>query len=233
MSSTERENHFGGKYQEWRGQLERGKSIWKLLLGWTRCGQYQDVLERGENDKCDESLIPASVDAVNAGAVGLLTMEKRAQAAFRAHKDTLPTSIWHCCSRFFVPIAIDPGILFLFEELRLIYEIAEGLHSNIQRSNLVETRRGGVGGSFVGFAAPSRRESDSMMPATDRQRALRSFASFVLNVLPFLYGREDARVGPDFPRRSSAPKQSVVYLEFVVNFFTDGRRRSFPTSDLS
>lgn len=113
-------------------ELDIGNYFCKILLEWTRREPYHDFFERffSENN-VTSVLIPAAV--INNGAGTLLEMERRAQAAFRAYKDTFPPSIWTCCSRFcFASIAIDPEILILFEELRLIHEVAERQHAQIQ-----------------------------------------------------------------------------------------------------
>lgn len=188
MDSTQREQLFGGTDRQWNEDLERGSSICKLLVSWARQRPYHDCF--GEEDVEQSEQLTSHAGSVKDGAEQLLMMEKRAQAAFDAYKERFPTSIWHCCKHFcFSSIAISPEKFLLFHELRLIHDVSEQMHSRINNScELVETRRRGVGGSYVGFVAPSRIERDSDV-TTDRQRRLRSFANFVIKVLPFLYGQ--------------------------------------------
>lgn len=203
MSRAERETLFGGTDGEWKNELETGKSVCKLLLEWTRRGPYCDIVEkcRGSDDAASshDILAPSPAVVVMAGAGALRSMEKRLQIAFRAYQEEFPTSIWHCCSRFcFASIAMDPEKSFLFDELHFIHRIAEKFHHKILGlDDLIETRRRGIGGSYIVFRAPSRqeRETDPYTSVSDRQRQLRSFGTFVIKSLPFLYGKEDAPSG--------------------------------------
>lgn len=182
-------------------------------------------------NKFDASLI-------NNGAVVLRTMEKRAQSAFRAYKDTFPTSIWHCCRRFcFTCIAIDPEKLFLLEELRLIHQIAGRIHANIHNiSSLVETRRKGIGGSYVGFVAPCReqREIYTNETATGQQSALTKFADFAMKrrYCHFCTERRTGRVVRNARSKKYVRRQFVAFSGSRGIFSTAERRTSIPDSCL-
>lgn len=120
--------------------------------------------------------------------------------AYRTFMDSLPTSVWHCCKKqCFMSIAVDPDKVRLLEEISLIHDVAEVLHFEIRNeSGSLGTRRRGIEGSQINFVAPSREVRETFV-GTERQRALRTFGTFVLEVLPFLYGQENAPSGTECP----------------------------------
>lgn len=82
MTPSDLELHFGGTHTEWKGEMQAGSSICKLLVEWTKRGPYNDVLEHGRGTD-EGSLKLTSTEMINTGADELLMMEKRAQAAYR------------------------------------------------------------------------------------------------------------------------------------------------------
>lgn len=149
MIPSERELHFGGTESKWKKELLMGNAVCKLLVDWTQQAPYLDVLGQDCSEHDHQVANPISTTSINASTMALLTMEKRAQAAYRTYKDKLPTSIWHCCSRFcFTSIAIDPDKVFLFEELRLIHEVAERSMKKL-RMSLTSLRQGERGAAVL------------------------------------------------------------------------------------
>lgn len=239
MRSSDRELFFGGTDDQWNEELHLGKSLCKVLVDWARSGPSREVVE---NCGRDVDIHGSRVATINAEAMDLLNMEKRANAAFRIYKDTFPTSIWYCCRRFcFTSIAIDPEKIRLFEELRLIHDVAEQLHSVIKPyHDVVETRRSGTGGSYIGFSGPSRRERERHLGvwgwSANRKRSLRRFTDFALKVLPFLYGNEDAPSGTKCPSEKLCT-EAICALLGVSRKFLYGRKRmvlvNAPSNDVS
>lgn len=236
MTRSDRENHFGGSDSQWTETLDKGRSICKLLIDWTHRGPYHDVF--GNLDAHDsEHLTRFGAPTVNAGARDALTLEKRAHATFRAHKDYFPTSIWNCCRRFcFTSIAIDPDKILLFEELRLIHEVAEQMHESINNeSDLLERRERGIGCSTVGYVAPTRVRRENVLESqssTNSKTALQNFANFVLKVLPFLSGKEDAPSGTKCPSERLCT-QAICCLLSVSRKFLYGRKKGLPSTEPS
>lgn len=232
LSDFERELYFGGSDENWKKELQEGKAICKALVYVLKHKPYHEACD------VDVSLCRQTVPETTAGsqsvlsirnvAEDVLAMENIATEAFESYKDIFPTSIWHCCRRFcFTSIAIEPGKLLLFHELKLIHEVAEKMHASIRKVKLlVERRRRGVGGSSVGLSAPTRLERESD-PGTLLQRAHRKFADMVIKVLPFLYGKEDAPSGTRCPHEKLCT-HAICCLLGVSRKFVYGRKKAAP-----
>ena len=68
----------------------------------------------------EESWDDTAIDKAHSKVRDLMNMEKNAQAAYRAHGDRLPTTIWHCCRHHcLATIAMDPQQMLLLDELIL------------------------------------------------------------------------------------------------------------------
>lgn len=180
----------------------------------------------------DDSLDSPSAARAQHELSEFMKMEQRVEVAFRIHCRRFPTSIWHCCRHAcFADIATDPMKYPLFGELIQIHEYAEKCHSEAERLGLyVGGRRKGTGTSNVAFVTASRAERESQCggrSGTNREIALREFAKFVVEVLPFLYGSADAPSGTSRPARKictnaiccllGVSKTSLYHRKYILN----------------
>lgn len=150
-------------------------------------------------------------------------MENRIQIAYRVHRERFPTAIWHCCTNLcFATIATDPLQYMVLDEMILIHDYANGCHATQEKLNsYVHRRRHGIGTSTVAFTATSREQRESLPGdtcGTEREIALRDFAKFVMEVLPFLYGQADSPTGTTRPMMKLCTQSICCLLGVSRNF---------------
>lgn len=102
---------------------------------------------------------------------------------------------------------MDPLQFQLFDELIPTHSYANHRpDAHEQLDTQIETRHGGIGTYTIAFISSSREEREAasrQAHGTGRQRALREFAQFVLEVLPFLCGQSDS------PKRRARLKRKL------------------------
>lgn len=165
----------------------------------------------------------AAKEVAQAKVLDFMTMEKKAQAAYRAHGDRFPTAIWHCCRKLcFATIAMDPQQMLLLDEIIFIHNYANRCHAaNEKIACSVERRRRGIGTSTVAFVSSSREQregSSGETRGTGRQKGLREFANFVFEVLPFLYSQVDSPTGTARPKTKLCTQAICCLLGVSRNF---------------
>lgn len=171
-------------------------------------GPQRSVLERGAAIASMHSERSPALNLTSSDTGRqIVELERKAQAAFDSYKDRFPAEVWHCCHSFcFARIVMDPENVVLVRELRDIHRISKKLHKAVDEvTRYIEIRKKGIGGSHVAFVAASReqREQDlGMFTGTERQKALRHLADFIIEVLPFLYAKADAPSGTRCPKRN-------------------------------
>lgn len=129
----------------------------------------------------------------------------------------------------------DPLQYMLLDEFILIHEHANRCQAEAEKlSSLVPSRRRGVGTSTVAFTAPSReereREAGGLQECgeTERERSLREFAKFVLEVLPFLYGQTDSPSGTKRPKKKLCTQAICCLLGVSRNFLYNRKSMASP-----
>lgn len=208
--------------------------IGSFLLELDRDSELRGSLEVAlihDDNLRDEASKAAAHEKMNS----FMDMEKRAQLAYRIHRDRFPTAIWHCCKNLcFARVATDPRQYMLLDELILIHDHANRCHAATENlPSYVQARRRGIGTSTVAFAAPSREEREVMtgeLRGTDREKALRKFAKFVLEVLPFLYGQQDSPTGTAHPKRKLCTQATCCLLGVSRNFLYNRKTMPNPES---
>lgn len=173
------------------------------------CGQTQirEELDRRDALTVETKMIEYDAD----DSTKVVEMDRRLMRAFRDYKGRLPLSIWSCCSRgFFASLVADCDEFLVFDEVFQIHEIAKSYHEQIgDVTDLVETRRRGIGGSSVVFVSSSRSVRETNR-CTDRQRAVEKLAEFISSVLPFLYGVSSSPTGVRKPKRKCVLRQYAI-----------------------
>ena len=164
-----------------------------------------------------------------------IEIDRKAQAAYRIHRDRFPTSIWYCCKKLcFLTISMDPLQIKLLDELVLIHNHANRCHAALEQLDTqIETRCRGVGTSTIAFVSHSRSEREASSGrghGTARQKALREFARFVLEVLPFLYGKSESPKGTARPKQKLCTQAICSLLGVSRNFLYNRMTMSLNTA---
>lgn len=208
--------------------------IKKFMLRMVESGPLREALDLAivDSPTNGDSITPAAHNKVNT----FMEAERRVQMAYRIHKHSFPSPIWHCCRNLcFAKIATDPLQFMLFEELILIQDYSERCHKSVEKAALyVQQRRKGIGSSTVAFSAPSREEREANNSeehyGTEREKALREFAKFVVEVLPFLYGQVDSPRGTMRPKRKLCTQAICCLLGVSRNFLYNRKSMLSPGS---
>lgn len=186
---------YFGEDQNSEDQVLVTNRLGRFLL---RLSEDKDMCASFENAIVD--INNSTTDTSDEKVALFMEREKRAQVAYKVHGDRFPSPIWHCCKNVcFATIATDPMQLMVLSELIDIHKYAERCQRAVEDPvAVIEGRRPGIGTSKIGHVAPSRGEREAgsaVFHGTERQKALREFAKFVLEVLPFLYGDADSPSG--------------------------------------
>lgn len=222
VPSSLRQFYYGSNSRPVRSQ-DYTEALVELLFEMSSPGEIRQELEKSAAlEEQSATLIESDT------AAKILEMERRIQRVFCAYEPLLPSGIWHCCPKCCISmIAVDSDEFLLFDELLRIHKVAEELHKRVEDCmELVATRRFGVGGSSLVHSGPSRseREIEAGVSGTDLQRALRSLAAFVIDVLPFLYGLQDSPRGTRKPKRMLCT-EAICFLLGVSKNFLYGKKR--------
>lgn len=207
---------------------EKSASVCEWILKMSRPGPHRALLEEGAAAARNQDHQHLSPNALSDTGKKAMDMLRKVQTAFRVYKERFPAAIWLCCqSVCFASIVTDPDNIFIADEFIDIHNISKRLHNAVDNvTEYVQTRRRGVGGSHIAYVAASREqrnlESCSIV-GTDRQKALRHFADFVVEVLPFLYAKADAPSGTRCPKRKLCTS-AICSLLGISRSFLYGRK---------
>lgn len=171
--------------------------------------------------------------------VNFLEMEKRTRLAYRVHRKSFPSAIWHCCQNtFFTQIATNPLEYNVFNELVYLHQYAEICHKDMENENnseFVELNHHGQGTSTVAYRSLSREEREGSCRdeyhahGTRRQESLRDFARFVMEILPFLYAKDSSACGSVHLRKKLCTHSICCLLGISRNFLYN--RKIFKSPD--
>lgn len=240
IDKEHRELYFGdgGKAWEENEDEEKNPSMMYIEFLLTMSKQrMMDLIHCQQNGETQQ--LQTWFDFNSASAYSDMDSSMRATQTILSN--FFPTNIWHCCRRAcFANIALNPKHVVDLHHLLNIHQKAEELHREIENSSkYVQIRRAGVGRSSIGFCSNSRIERESAQGITGRDispkhAALFKFRDFVMEVLPYLYGRISAGNVPFHAPRKLCTSSICTLLGVSRSFLYNKSSLYFlQTSDVS